>query len=800
MFILTALVYPVVLAVLCVGAGLLVDWASGRFLPGALLPAVGAAALIGISQLTTYAWPLAPATPYVMVAVAVAGFLFAWGRVLMLARRWRAWAWQIVAPVLVYIVALAPVLFAGRPTFSSYTVLTDSAVHMIGADFLIRHGQHYAHLDLRNSYGQFINAYYNTSYPSGSDTLFGGSAFLLRLPLIWAFQPFNAFMLATAAGPARLLARRLGLDGGWATLAALTATLPALVYGYELVGSIKEITALPMILTLGVLVVLHARWLRGPPAGATPFALVAAAGVSALGVGFGAWVLAAVATLAVVAIGDGLAGRQSARRALLLTGLGAIIALVFAWPTWIDLTGSLRVAQNIASTSNPGNLTAPLRAVQVFGTWLWAGYTNLPKGGDLRVTQALIVITFIACVLGALHVTRIREYPLAGWLALTLVVWLAVTEYATNWVDAKTLMLTSPVVVLLAWGGVAALRALPLRTVFRPAATLLALALTGGVLASDAMQYHSSSLAPTARYDELASLNARFAGRGPTLFTDFDEYALYELRDLDISGVDFLYPPVALAGLSTGHGGAIDLDRAPPAKLRAYPLIITRRDPSASRPPAAYRLIWQGTYYQAWRRRPGAPAAIAHVGLPSTSPVQCPRVQRLAQLASTHGAQLVAARPSHLVRISVTRAHHPASWTRGRVGLVMNGPGRLWATFAVPRAGEWDLWLQGEIMRPVHASFDGVPLGAIGGQLGGNSLNPETMTPLRAHLAAGRHLLSLTRGGFSLAPGDGGWAILDYIFLTPAGAASQQTLRVATPADWRSLCGRVYDWIEVVPR
>ena len=798
MFIVTALVYPVVLAVLCVGAGLLVDRASGRFLPGALLPAVGAAALIGVSQLTTYAWPLAPATPYVMVAFAIAGFLFAWQRVRMLTRRWRAWAWQIVAPVLVYVLALAPVLFAGRPTFSSYMVLTDSAVHMIGADFLMRHGQDYAHLDLRNSYGRLINAYYNTSYPSGSDTLFGGSAFLLRLPLTWAFQPFNAFMLATAAGPAWLLVRRIGLDGGWAALAALSATVPALVYGYELVGSMKEITALPMILTLGVLVVLHARWLRGAPAGAIPFALVAAAGVSALGVGFGVWVLAAVAPLAVVTVSDGLAGRQSARRVLLLVAVGTIIALVFAWPTWIDLTGSLRVAQNIASTSNPGNLSTPLRAVQVFGTWLWAIYSRLPKGSALTLTQALIVLTLIACVLGALQVIRVREYWLACWLALMLVVWLAVSEYATTWVDAKTIMLTSPVVVLLAWGGVAALRALPLRAVFRPAAALLALALAGGVLASDAMQYHSSSLAPTARYEELASLNARFAGRGPTLFTDFDEYAMYELRDLDVGGLDFTYSPVALTGVATHHGGVIDLDRVPPAKLRAYPLIITRRDPTASRPPSAYGLIWQGTYYQVWGRRPGAPAAIIHVGLSGTSPVQCPRVGRLAQLASAHGAQLVAASPPDLVRVSVTRAHHPASWTRGRVGLIMNGPGRLWATFAVPHAGEWDLWLQGEIMRTVHLSVDGLPLGSIGAQLGGNTVNPDTMAPLRVHLSPGRHILSLTRGGFSLAPGDGGSAVLDHIFLAPAGAAGQETLRVAAPADWRSLCGHAYDWIEIV--
>ncbi len=84
--------------------------------------------------------------------------------------------------------------------------LADSAVHMLGADFLIHHGQHYAHLDLHNSYGQFMRDYYGMSYPSGADTLFGGSALLLGLPLIWAFQPFNAFMLAQR--------RRAGLAAG----------------------------------------------------------------------------------------------------------------------------------------------------------------------------------------------------------------------------------------------------------------------------------------------------------------------------------------------------------------------------------------------------------------------------------------------------------------------------------------------------------------------------------------------------------------------------------------------------------
>jgi hypothetical protein len=330
MFIATALLYPCVLAALCAGAGLAVDRCSGGVLPGALLLTVGAAALIALSQLSTYAYPLAPATPYLMAALALAGFAVGWGRARSLAARLRARPWLAAVPVLAYALALAPVLLAGRPSFSSYMALADSAVHLIGADFLIRHGQHYTHLDLRNSYGQFVNDYYNTSYPSGADTLFGGSALLLGLPLIWAFQPFNAFMLATAAGPAWLLARRMRLAGGWAALAALTSILPALVYAYELLGSVKEITALPMMLTLGALVVAHRRWLggaqvRGPvvhrrllggaPARAMPFALVLGAGVSALGVAFGAWALAAVAVLALVLVGGLRAGYQRQRGA-----------------------------------------------------------------------------------------------------------------------------------------------------------------------------------------------------------------------------------------------------------------------------------------------------------------------------------------------------------------------------------------------------------------------------------------------------------------------------------------------------
>jgi len=839
MFALTALAYPCVLALLCVGAGLLVDRVSGHWLPGMLLPVVGAAALIAVSQLTTYVTFLAPGTPYALGAVAVAGFALGWPRLSGFARGWRRYGWQLAVGMLAYAIALAPVLFAGRPTFSGYQALTDSAVHMLGADYLMRHGQDYTHLDLLRSYGQYVHDYYGTSYPSGADTLFGGSAFILGLPLIWAFQPFNALMLTLAAGPAWVLARRIGLAGGWAALAALTATVPALVYGYELVASVKEIVALSMILALGALVALHDRWLWPVPAdeagnggsretgsktgsrnagsrktgsrngrsgvialGVLPAAIVLAAGCSALGIGFGAWGLAAVAVLGSIAVRDVAAGRHSLRELLAVVAVAAITTIVCALSTWAEVADSLHVATNIAATANPGNLQGALDPVQALGTWLIGHYEQTPSGGLLALSYAIAALTLVAAMLGAVRVVYLGEYALAGWIALIVLAGIALTASTTAWVNAKTFMLSSPVLVLLAWGGLAGLRVSARRARYRWALPLAivapALVLAGGIGVSDALQYHATNLAPTARYDELESIDRRFAGRGPTLVSDFDEYTLYELRDMDVGGLDFMYPPVGLRTMH-GHGYPVDLDHVSPAALLAYPLILTRRDPTVSEPPSAYRLAWQGVYYQVWARRPGAPAAIDHLGLSSTHPVQCSSVRRLARVAIIDGGRLVAAVAPETVMAGVADSRHSSTWTYTHPGLEMTGAGQMTTTFTLPYGGAWNIWLKGQFMPAFSVSVDGHALASIAGEIDGNPHNPDTTAPLRVRLSAGSHRLTIARGGVNLSPGDGGWAIVHEIFLTPAGAPDTDTLHVVAPARWQTLCGGRFDWIEVVP-
>ncbi|MGH2831158.1 MAG: hypothetical protein ACRDK2_00145 [Solirubrobacteraceae bacterium] len=798
MFLASTLGYPCVLVVLCLGAGLLTDRLSGGFLPYALLPIVGASALIAFSQLSTYLSWLAPVSPYLMASFALAGFLLARVKLLALLRAVGERPWLIALPLIAYLLALAPVLLAGRASFSSYMTLADSAVHMIGADYLIHHGQQFSHLDLRNSYGQFIKGYYAAGYPSGADTLFGASALLLRLPLIWAFQPFNAFMLALATGPAWLLARRLGLTGMFAVLAALAATLGALVYAYELFASVKEISVLGMILALGCLVTEHHRWLCARATGGLAIAVLFAGGLAALGTAFGVWALVATIVLAGVLIGQLRARRLDVRGVVALLGVGVVTLVIAAGPTWINLSGALQVTQTIATTANPGNLHSPLRAIQIFGVWLNGSYKLAPTGVALLCTYLLIALAVIAAVLGALHVLRTRRYVFAGWLALMLIAWLLVSNSVTTWGAAKTLMLTSPVVILLAFCGVGSLRTRPASRIAALAGTLLALTLTGGVLASDAMQYHVSDLAPTARYEELAKLDSRFAGQGPTLFTDFDEYAMYELRDLDVGGPDFASPPATLAAAAGGYGQPVDIDRIAPSALRAYPLIITRRDPAASRPPAAYRLVWQGSYYQVWRRIHRAKAALSHYVLHGTRAAQCTSIGRLASAAPT-GARLAAAVAPQLVGIPLKHTVHPAHWGHERKGLVMGSPGRLSATFRVPFAGRWEVWIQGQLMPTVKLSLDGRTLASISDQLSGNSLVPNTVPAVPVTLSVGAHRISLTRPGFSFAPGAGGHAVLDTISLTPVVSGQREGALLDVAASrWRLLCARRYQWVEVL--
>jgi hypothetical protein len=153
-----------------------------------------------------------------------------------------------------------------------------------------------------------------------------------------------------------------------------------------------------------------------------------------------------------------------------------------------------------------------------------------------------------------------------------------------------------------------------------------------------------------------------------------------------------------------------------------------------------------------------------------------------------------------LVRIDLARAARPAGWGHERSGLVIRRGGALSARFVVPHAGRWQVWLEGQFMPSLELAIDGMRAASIEGQLGGNSLVPDTAAPVTLGLAAGTHRLTLRRGGFTLAPGNGGAAVLDGILIAAAGTPARQTRTIGSAASARALCREPLAWVESLPR
>jgi len=794
-------VFPLLLAALALGGGLLVERLSGLALPAALLPALGFAVLVVVSQFTTWSATLAPATPWILALLALSGFALGWRT--GVAARWRArgrWWWTApAAGVGAYLTVSAPVIAAGRLTFPGYLVDSTGAIQMAGAERLLHHGRAFA--GIPSVYGATLNAYFGHGYPSGGHSVLASAGWLSGQDLLWLYAPFQAMELAIAALVLVFLARRAGLARPAAAFAGLIAAVPALVSAYAQMGSIKELTALPMLMLMGALVVLApelARRARSPRV-VLPFALAGAAALGAIGVAASPWVgLFALAILALAALALPASRRGLGALATGAVALGGATALL-ALPTLGPLSSSLSLAQSVegsnpVAAADPGNLLRPLREVQALGVWLGGTHRLDPR--YFNQTYLFIGIVAVCIALGLILLVRRRAWGLLAFVAISFVVWRALTDRGTEWTDAKVLMLLSPVALLVAMIG-----AFGASGGRRLEGVLLAGAVAFGVLASDALLYHGTGLAPTQRYVELRTLGERYAGQGPVLLPDFDEYAIYLMRDSLPEGPGFAYRgPFALVGGGEPlYGHSYDLDSLAQSTLQRYELIVMRDSPTWSRPPGNYTLIWSGPSYQVWRR--SGPAPLAHLGLGGglqpVAQAPCAQVQRMARMAMRGDGELLAAErpPNVLVDLS-TAGHSPnaglAPDLEGMPAMSFNGPARVQAAFRVSVPGRYELWLGGDVDRPLHVLLDRRQIGAPSEQFGGDASRYPVAS---VQLSAGRHRLEFLRAGGTTSPGDDASTLIDGVVFEPVQATRERLVSVA-PSAWRSLCHVPLDWIE----
>jgi hypothetical protein len=429
----------------------------------------------------------------------------------------------------------------------------------------------------------------------------------------------------------------------------------------------------------------------------------------------------------------------------------------------------------------------------VAGVWL-TGTHRLDPGNLFQETYILIGVVLVAVLLGIGLIVRRRLVELGAFVLACFVVWWVLTRKGTIWTDAKLLVISSPVFLLLAFMGATNL----LRNGFRAAGVGLAVLMLGGVLWSDALTYHETNLAPTDRFEELLDIGERYAGRGPVLLPDFDEYAFYALRDMAPDGPGFASRTERVAFLTdgglSGYGHSYDLDLLPADKVQEYPLIVMRRSPERSRPPSGYVRDFEGDFYEVWVRRE-RPRLLVHEpgvqGFHATAVVRCGDVRRAARRAGD-GGTLRFPRRSETVVIAPGRTRHSLSWPKLPDGIGLGAPGELRTRFDVTEPGRHLLWFKGDFSRAAEVRVDGERVGEVAYDSGGEG---NYAKPIEVQLDAGTHVLEMSKGGGTLKPGDAAPSRLLAIVVQPP---DDESVSERPASDWRPLCNERVDWLEAV--
>jgi hypothetical protein len=784
-------VFPALFALLAFGSGLLLERLTGRPLPMVLLLPLGLAVMVVVSQLTTQWSFSARLTPWVLLAVALAGWAVGWRTV----RRTPFRPWPFAAAIGVYLTTIAPVLFSGQATVSAYGLDTSEAFHLAGIDWMLHHGRDFASLGGPSYTTLIVKGYFSVAYPTGAHGVIGGVAGLTGQDYAWIFQPSLAVMMAALALTLYWLARTF-VPARWAAAAiAFVAAQPALVYAYELQGSLKEVLMLPMLALLPALALQFRDWQGSGVRRVLPLAVVGAAGVAADGPAYVAWFAPVIVFLYALALYR--RPRLPGRRVAIELGLLVAVGLVFSIPTLVHLKSYFQLSSGVLSTqSEGGNLLQPLHLRQLLGVWLSPDHRVNPSSLATE-TSILIGVAALAVVLGVIALVRRAAWGLLLFAALSVIAAVYLTTKGSPWADAKVYVILSPLVVLLAMFGAAGLaqRGMLLEGLILGAVVAL------GVLWSDAVLYHDTTLAPRDRFAELKTIDHKFKGQGPTLNPDFEDFALYFLRDMDIDGPGNAYKvraAILTNGQPAGYGHSYDLDELKPDYVNQFRTIVMRRSPAASRPPASFDRVFAGRFYEVWQRRAGLPRVVIHDGIQTDAqagaPPKCADVGGLAATAAP-GDQLAAVeRPPVVVQAAAT-TRHSGNFKRGPSGtLFMKGRGELDATIDVPAGGPYDVWLQASVGRRLTVQIDGRAVTSAAYQAN----EPEQYAHAGSvSLTAGSHQLRIVRAGGDLHPGNGAVNELGLIkFSSPASTARQVTM--LPPPSWRQLCGKRLDWVELV--
>jgi hypothetical protein len=788
------LLFPLVLLAVCLGCGLGVERVAGWQLPGGLLPSVGLALVIFAASLSTDWARTAPLTTAFVVALAVAGYVSSRERL----RTLRPERWALAVGFGVFAVCAAPVVLSGNATFLGYFLLNDTAIHFSLIDQLLAHGHDFAGV-APSTFSSFVHDYLSTSYPTGADVALGAIRPLVGQDVAWIFQPYLAVILALGAVAIHELLRGVVRSAPLRATCAFIAAQAGLVYAFYLEASIKE-TATTWIITVTVVLVVATLRQRFGVRRMAPLLVAALAGLDVLDLAIVPWIGPPLAVF--VAVEAWRARRvvrgMAKRRLALMIGGGVVLIAALAAPIIGRASTFFSVASSVLTEKNDlGNLAGPLQKWQILGIWP-VGDFRYAVTTHYRLTYAVIGVAIASAVLGTLWSIRRRAFAPLLLLAGNGLAAAYLLSRASPYASAKVMMIFSLTAALMAMLGGAALY----EGGRRIEGWALAAVIGGGVLWTNALAYHDASVAPRARFAELASIGSRFAGRGPAFYNLSDEFAIHFLRN-EAPADPAITLPVLRPGLGTPTlSGRMpwDPDDLAFGYLQSFRLLVFARSPTVSRPPADYRLAYQGQYYDVWQRT-STPQVLEHIplgsGLYPVSVPPCQLVMATAARAASFNARLAyVARPRPPTLIP-TQATHPPDWApAGDAPVLIIGQhsGTVAGSVRVAAPGRYEVWLEGSFSQSLDVSVDGRRVGSVANDLGppGQYVRVGEVT-----LGSGNARVVVAHRSNDLAPGDAGTGrLVGPVMLVREGQPT--TVAEIEPQRARSLCGRLLDWIEIV--
>jgi len=829
-FVLAWVAFPLVLAALGLGWGVLIEDLSGaRLATGALLIPVGLAGALVVATLLTTNGVTAPLAVPIDAVVAVGGLV----RARMSRDEWPIPDWSLVAAVGVLLAYGAPVLATGTATFTGFIKLDDTSTWLGITAHLFSDGRSTGSLQ-PSTFKLLLDTNLATSaYPVGGFMLLGVGRGLVGVDAAWVYQPYLACAGAALGMCLYALSEPVIPSVRIRAFVAFVAAQPALLYGYSLWGGIKELTAAFLVALIAALAVAAFGERPAGPRATLPLAIATAALIVTFGPGTAVWVVPGLGVVAVVWLvmvmlgsGDGGFGRLAGS----VGGLAAASA-VLALPVWLVLSTALSTDAEFANQVGAGstalslgNLRAPLSGFQLAGIWPAGDFRSPLPSGVLPI--ALIVVVIAAAIAAAGYSLLERSYGIVFYAGVALVGCVAIDlAGGVPWVVGKALAIASPAILLAGLCGGAMIWARS-----RPAGVVLLGVIAGGVLWSNVLGYHDVTIAPVGPLDDLQHIGTLVGGQGPTFVNDFAVYAdRYFLRAGDpVEPAEYRSVVLPLSdGTILTKSAAADLDSFGLSTLEPYRSIVTTSSPTESRPSSLYHLVWAGRYYELWERpvvptetvlshqsfgdsttipycgnRQTAGDAVSTAkpvcGIQPVGTPTCKQVRSIAEYADTHHAELVAAeRPANIFARGDQIAH-PTNWgvTPSAQSITPLHPGQASFQIKVGSPEHYALWLGGSFGRGFVVGVDGRQVGRVANDL---SMIDGYAPVADFDLTAGIHRITLTYPKSGLAPGDGDPLLttLDSVVFAPITPGLGQ-LTTVSPQQATSLCGKSVDWIEVV--